>query len=128
LLQKSRMEVAIHGLQKNGGQCEAGWRRRCRPINNRTWYNESVTAYTHTPPKMAASAPKLVRDDKGRVGSKRLPPPGLPMDGQIDCMIYCETSANMIFNNVLAQIEAIDDGGVLSRGNGLLDHDHPIPC
>jgi hypothetical protein len=34
----------------------------------------------------------------------------------------------MIFNNVLAQIEAIDGGAVLVRRSGLGDHDHPTPC
>jgi hypothetical protein len=125
------MEVAIHGLRKRGGQCEAGWRRRSRPINIPMWYSESISAYNHTPPKMAVDAPKSVRGNKGRVESKMLPPPSLSVDGQIVCMIYCETSATMIFNNVLAQIEAIGGGGdrgVVSRRNRLGDHDHPIPC
>jgi hypothetical protein len=80
------MEVAIHGLKKIGGQCEAGW--RSGPINIPTWYSKSMTTYTHPPPQMAVSTAKLVRDNKGRVGPKKLPTLGLSMDGQIACMIY----------------------------------------
>lgn len=40
-------------------------------------------------------------------------------------VLYCDVSS--LFKDILAKTEAIEAGGVLSRGNGPEDHDHPIP-
>ena len=41
--------------------------------------------------------------------------------------MYCEASDTVNFRSVLAVRRAIEGGGLLSRGNGLEDHDQPIP-
>jgi hypothetical protein len=76
---------------------------------------------------MAENAARAVRGKRLRFGSKRLPPPGLLTEGQTRCMIYSEVSNTVNFKSILAKIEGIESGKVLSRGNGLDDHDHPIP-
>jgi hypothetical protein len=80
--QKSRTDVAIHGRQKNGGQCVAGWRRRIRPINIATWYIRSNCAYIHRPrTNVASGAEDLRSSKKGRPVSMRLLPPVSSMEG-----------------------------------------------
>ncbi|KAH9965712.1 hypothetical protein BC827DRAFT_1153215 [Russula dissimulans] len=52
---------------------------------------------------------------------------GLPTDGQAYWVTYCDASNAVNFKSVLTAIKAIEVDGVLSRGNGLEDHDHPTP-
>ena len=42
-------------------------------------------------------------------------------------MRYCEASKSVNLKSVLAKKRAFEGGGVLSRGKGSLDHDHPSP-
>src|SRR5712675_251196 len=76
---------------------------------------------------MAENAAKAVRGMKLSLGSKMLPPPGLLTDGQAYWMRYCEASNAVNVKSVLTAIKEIEVDGVLSRGNGLGDHDHPTP-
>jgi hypothetical protein len=126
-LQKSAIEVAIHGRAESAGQSAAGCRRSTRPPSVAIWYITSIVVYAEKAQQSVMNAASAARGRGSRCGSKIVSPAMAPSEGRMRRTMQMAMSYTVSLRSNLKTTTASDGGGGSVRKNDLGPHDHLIP-